>query len=150
MNSAPQPRLRQRGTAGIEVLGLGVLVLIFGMLLVANTWAVVDAKLAATAAAREAARAAVEGSSEDTAHRDASDAATAALTGMGRTSPAQVEVSGMFGRCQRLVATVRIQVQAIFIPGIARHFATFHVQASHSEVVDPYRSGLSGAADCPA
>lgn len=150
MNAPPLRKRRQRGTAGIEVLGLGMLVLIFGMLLVANTWAVVDAKLAATAAAREAARAAVEASSDETAHSGATVAATATLTGMGRTSAAEVEVSGLFGRCQRLVATVRMQVRAIFIPGIAQHFATFHVQASHSEVVDPYRSGLSGAADCPA
>lgn len=150
MNAAPPLRRRQRGTAGIEVLGLGVLVLIFGTLMVANTWAVVDAKLAATAAAREAARAAVEASSEETAHSEASAAAAAALSGMGRNSVPLVEVSGTFGRCERLVATVRMQVRAIFIPGIAQHFATFHVQASHSEVVDPFRSGLSGAADCPA
>lgn len=149
MNAATQLTRRQRGTAGIEVLGLGVLVLIFGTLMVANTWAVVDAKLAATAAAREAARAAVEASSDATAQSDATVAATAALTGMGRTNVAQVEVSGTFGRCERLVATVRMQVRAIVVPGIAQHFATFHVQASHSEVVDPYRSGLNGVADCP-
>ena len=150
MNAAPQRQRRQRGTAGVEVLGLGVLVLIFGTLMVANTWAVVDAKLAATAAAREAARAAVEASSEEAAKSDASVAAAAALTGMGRTNVAEVEVSGAFGRCERLVATVRMRVRAIVIPGLAQHLATFHVQASHSEVVDPYRSGLNGAADCPA
>ena len=51
----------ERGAVGgIEVLPLGMLVLVVGTLLVVNAWAVVDAKLAASAAAREAARAYVE------------------------------------------------------------------------------------------
>ena len=45
---------------GIEVLPFGLLVFIVGTLLVANAWAVVDAKLAVTSAAREAVRSYVE------------------------------------------------------------------------------------------
>src|SRR5919202_3284931 len=46
--------------AGGEALPFGVLVFVFGVLLIANAWAVVDAKLAVSAAAREATRAYVE------------------------------------------------------------------------------------------
>ena len=45
---------------GIEVLPFGFLVFVAGSLLLANAWAVVDAKLAVEAAAREAGRAYVE------------------------------------------------------------------------------------------
>ncbi|MBA2283441.1 MAG: hypothetical protein H0W25_19710, partial [Acidimicrobiia bacterium] len=41
---------------GIEALPFGLLIFVVGALLVANAWAVIDAKLAVTAAAREAAR----------------------------------------------------------------------------------------------
>ena len=138
----------QRGTAGVEVLALGVLVLVFGTLLVANAWAVIDAKLAATAASREAVRAAVEAPDAGSAHEQGSAAAIAALRGMGRTSTPQVELSGEFGRCLRLVATVRLDVPAIILPGVTGHVGAFHVSASHSEVVDPFRSGLVGVAAC--
>ena len=50
---------------GIEGLVFGVLVFVFGALLVANAWAVVDAKSAASVAAREAARVCVESSYAD-------------------------------------------------------------------------------------
>ena len=45
------------------MLPFGVLIFVVGSLLIANAWAVVDAKLATTAAAREAARAYVESGS---------------------------------------------------------------------------------------
>ena len=46
--------------AGIEALFFGLLVLVFGTLVVANAWGVIDAKLSAAGAAREAARAFVQ------------------------------------------------------------------------------------------
>ena len=53
----------ERGAiGGIEVLPIGFLLFVVGLLLVVNVWSVIDAKLAAGAAAREAARTAVESS----------------------------------------------------------------------------------------
>jgi hypothetical protein len=59
MPVAWRDRLRDEGGAvgGLEVLPFGLLIFVVGILLVVNAWAVVDAKLAAEAAAREAARA---------------------------------------------------------------------------------------------
>ena len=45
---------------GLEGIAFGLLIFVLGTLLIANAWAVVDTKLAVTAAAREAARAFVE------------------------------------------------------------------------------------------
>ncbi|MGV3758684.1 MAG: hypothetical protein ACO1PW_03960 [Actinomycetota bacterium] len=42
--------------AGIEAIPFGLLIFVLGGLLLANAWAVVDAKLATDAAAREAVR----------------------------------------------------------------------------------------------
>ena len=138
----------ERGTGGVEVLALGVLVLVLGTLLVANMWAVVDAKHAAISAAREAARVAVESSDGPTARARAVEAGRRTLTALGRTAErSQVELEGNFGRCQRVVATVRVDVAAIALPGVSTR-AYFHVRAEHSEVVDPYRSGLAGVARC--
>ena len=53
--------------AGIEVLPFGLLTFVVGMLLVANAWGVVDAKMATTSAAREAVRAYVEAPDADAA-----------------------------------------------------------------------------------
>ena len=41
---------------GVEAIPFGLLLFVAGTLLVANAWAVIDAKMAATSAAREAAR----------------------------------------------------------------------------------------------
>ena len=70
--------------AGIESIPFGLLVLIVGILLVAHTWAVVDAKFVATAAAREATRAYVESTEPDAAEA-ARRAAAEAVDRSGRT-----------------------------------------------------------------
>src|SRR5262249_20666878 len=69
---------------GIEAVAFGVLIFVIGILVVANGWAVVDAKLATAAAAREATRAYVEAPSAEAADRVAAGAATDALRGYGR------------------------------------------------------------------
>ena len=70
--------------AGIEVLPFGLLTFVVGMLLVANAWGVVDAKMATTSAAREAVRAYVEASDADAAVAAADEAAAG---GHGRPRP---------------------------------------------------------------
>jgi hypothetical protein len=131
---------------GLEGIVFGLLVFVMGTLLIANAWAVVDTKLAVTAAAREAARAYVEAVDQPTADDNALRAADAALKGHGRTpdrAGTAVHVDGGFVRCGRVTAEVRYTVPLLSIPLIGRYGSGFRVVAHHSEVVDPYRSGPS-------
>ena len=134
---------------GAEGLLFGSLLFVVGTLLAGNAWAVVDAKLAADAASREAARAYVEAPSESTAQTAAVAAARVAIAGYGRTpTRATTSVAGApFGRCARVTVTVGYAVPLVALPGIAAGRAEI-VHAAHSEVVDPYRSGLGGVATC--
>ena len=128
---------------GIEVLAFGFLTLVIGALLVANAWGIVDAKIAVTAAAREAARAFVESPGADVAGQRAQQAAAETLTGHGRdlARVTEVAVRGSFARCARVTATVGYTVPAIALPWIGG-LADTTVTGSHTEIVDPYRSGL--------
>jgi hypothetical protein len=146
---------------GIEVLPFGLLVFVVGTLLVANAWAVVDAKLAVDAAAREAARHFVEADvpaagdfaeAEATARR----AGYEALAAHGR-EPARstVELSGLespggqagFTRCARATFTARYDVPVIHLPWIGGFGSGMDVTGRHSELVDPYRDGVPGSAE---
>lgn len=136
---------------GIEGVAFGVLVFVAGTLVVANAWGVVDAKLAAAAAAREAARAYVEAAPDDATSR-ANDAAAAALAGYGR-DPRRMRLAfdtQSYGRCQRVTLTVEYPVSVGSIPLLNRPAATFTAAARHSEIIDPYRNGLPGDATCAA
>lgn len=135
---------------GVEALVLGALVFVAGVLLIANAWGVVDAKLAASSAAREAARAYVEAPSATAALPAARAAAAEVLTGHGRAA-ARAEVAivgGAFVRCTRVTFEVRYPVPMLRIPFLGTAGASFTARARHSEVVDPYRSGLTGTASC--
>lgn len=135
---------------GLEGLVFGVLVFVFGTLLVANAWGVIDAKLAATSAAREAARTYVESGSESDADAAADAAAREAIEAHGRLperAEVAVDVAG-FARCARATAVVRYEVPLIAIPLLGQAGNGITVTARHSEVVDPYRSGLPGTAAC--
>jgi hypothetical protein len=136
--------------AGIEVLPFGFLMFVVGALLLANAWAVVDAKLSASSAAREAARTAVEAPDGGTALIDAEDAALMALAGQGRDVDAEIDLrtDGPWGRCNLVTAEVHLTVPAISLPFIGGFGPDFEVGAQHSEIVDPYRSGLPGEASC--
>jgi membrane protein required for beta-lactamase induction len=70
---------------GIDGLVFGVLVFVFGTLVVTNAWGVIDAKLATTSAAREAARTYVEAASAGDAGPAAEAAAREAILSHGRT-----------------------------------------------------------------
>lgn len=135
---------------GVEGLVFGVLVFVFGTLLVANAWAVVDAKSAASAAAREATRVFVE-SSGDSADAAAVEAGLLAFEGHGRSRAraAVVRTVGSRTRCDRVVFEAAYVVPLVSIPVIGGVGRGFRVSARHAEVVDPYRSGLGAeAADC--
>lgn len=143
---------RCRGDAGvvggIEALPFGVLVFVVGSLLVANAWAVVDAKLAVTSAAREAVRAYVE-APPGTGAGLADVAGRSALAGHGRDPDRlTLDLEGGAGRCAPVTVVATYPVPAVTVPFVGGFGAGFTVRAEHRELVDPYRSGLAGEADC--
>jgi hypothetical protein len=133
---------------GLEAIPFGLLVFVVAVLVVANAWAVIDVKMAVTAAAREAARTWVEGDGE---LDDAVAAAVEAIEGHGR-DPARLDVELSaptgFGRCATVVARARYVVPAVPLPWTGGFGDGIEVSASHSERIDPFRDGLSGAARC--
>ncbi|MGH9111725.1 MAG: hypothetical protein ACRDZN_05435 [Acidimicrobiales bacterium] len=146
---------------GIEALPFGVLVFVVGTLLVANAWAVVDAKLAADAAARQATRSFVEAdvvAADDyaDARAGANDTGYRALEAHGRDrGRATVDLTALespagdaaFVRCARATFTATYQVPAVALPWIGGFGSGFAISSTHSELVDPYRDGVPGTAE---
>ena len=143
---------------GVEALPFGLLTFVVGALLVANVWAVVDAKMAVSSAAREAARRFVEAEVTEsgaigTADELATEAGLAALAAHGR-DPHRGEVwrsdtqspsgRGGFERCARVTFTATYDVPALTLPWIGGFGNGFDVSARHSELVDPFRDGVPG------
>lgn len=136
---------------GAEGLAFGVLVFVFGTLLVVNAWGVIDAKMAATAAAREAARTYVEAPTEEGAGPAAEDAALGAIDAHGRTrkrATVRRVDGGPFTRCQRVTIEVAYRVPMIALPLLGETGDGLTVTSRHAEVVDPYRDRVPGRADC--
>jgi len=143
-------RSEQGQAGGVEALAFGVLVFVVGTLLVGNAWAVIDAKLAVGSAAREGARTYAEsGISDAGAAPPASRAADAAVQSLGRTADVviQLDDSG-YRRCARAVVRVTTSVPVIRLPFIGVRAGHIAVSADHAVLVDPYRSGVPGAARC--
>jgi hypothetical protein len=153
MTALPSPR-RGRGdggfVGGFEGLLFGVLVFVVGTLLVAAAWGVVDTKTAVDVAARQAARTYVEAPGGALAGVEAQQAADAALSGYGR-NPSKATVvlaQGSFARCNRISIAVSYRAPLLILPFVGRVGTGMPVRAVHSELVDPYRSGLAGTAGC--
>lgn len=138
----------ERGfVGGLEALPFGFLVFVAGTLLLVNAWAVFDSHLAASAAAREAVRAFVESDGTESEARMAADAAAEeAMLGHGKDA-ARMSISwegDSLVRCQPVTATVTYRVPTIAVPWLgAFGSGVLRTTARHSEVVDPYRSGLT-------
>ncbi len=151
---------RARGDAGqvggIEALPFGILVFVVGALLVANCWAVIDAKLAVDAAARQATRRYVEADVAADPERSAVEAGLETMAAYGR-DPGNTEIGlsslegsagqAGFTRCARATFTASYEVPALTIPWIGGFGDGIDVTSSHSELVDPYRSGVPGSAE---
>ena len=135
---------------GFEGLLFGMLVFVAGTLLVAYAWGVVATKTATGEAARQAARTYVEAPDASVATAQADQAAAAALAGYGRDpSRATVDlVQGGFARCQRITIEVSYPAPLFQLPFIGSLGRGMSVQSRHSELVDPYRSGLAGSSAC--
>lgn len=145
-------RAAQHGfVAGAEALAFGVLVFVFGTLVVLNGWAVLDAKFAASAAAREAVRAVVEADATDADEltERARDAARFALEAHGH-DPEDLRLTPVLlgtARCAPVRLEVAVEVRTVGVPRLARS-AVRTVTATSEEVRDPYRSGPAGEGDC--
>ncbi len=153
----PTTNYRMRGdsgqVAGMEVIPFGILTFVIGSLLIANAWAVIDAKAAVVASAREAARSYVEAPDQSAAASAADRAYRDAIAGNGRNpdrASLTIEHNGGadWGRCVRVAATVHYQVPALTLPWIGGYGHPFDVRSTHSEVIDPFRAGLPGDGRC--
>lgn len=138
--------------AGIEAIPFGLLLFVVGALLIANAWAVIDVKMTVAAAAREAARAYVEAPSHDQGREAAESAVRSVLTAHNRNA-ALATVDGptdasAFTRCNRVSFTVSYPVPAMTLPFIGGFGSGFTVNATHSELVDPFRNDVPGEALC--
>lgn len=148
----------ERGqVAGIEALPFGLLVFVAGALLLVNIWGVVDAKFAADAASREAARYVVETAGFDldaeTVRSGAQTAAERTFADHGKDAAIEVLVTAdnsSLERCTRVRVRVSTVVPAIRLPFFGGFGDAFDIVATHSELVDPTRSGVPGRADCIA
>ena len=133
----------ERGEVGI-VLPVGLWTFVVGALLVANAWAVIDAKMAVSAAAREATRAFVEAPVDGDPLDSADAAARSAIEGAGR-DPAQLVLTPLeatFARCETVRFEASYQIPAVRVPWLGGFGAGFTATARHAEVVDPYRTGV--------
>ena len=141
----------EAGTGGIEVLPLGFLTFVVVTLVVTNAWAVVDANTAVTAAAREAARAYVEAGPDADPMAEAGHSARLAVEGFGRRGDRlRLElVEGAFARCRLVTFEASYQVPTIPLASIGRRGSpSITASARHTEVVDPYRSGVPAGEGC--
>lgn len=134
--------------AGLEALAFGVLVFVVGTLIVVNAWAVIDARFATAAAAREAVRAVVAapevGLTGDQLNQRARAAAAQALAAHGYTR--DPELSGpplVQARCATVDITVALEVIPTILPWVAQP-PSYRVASRHAEVIDPFRAGLGG------
>lgn len=134
---------------GLAGLLFGVLAFLFGTILVAYGWAVVQTKAAVVDAARQAARTYVEAPDSLHAYDSARDAAYNSLAAKGRI-PAHAALritTGGFGRCERITIAVSYPAPVVVVP-LGSVLGGSTIKAEHSEIVDPYRSGLPGSATC--
>ena len=148
----PVPARARRDDSGqvaLEAVPFGLLTFVVGTLLVANAWAVIDAKIAVSAAAREATRAFVEAPVDADPFALADAAARSAIEGAGR-DPAQLVLTPLaatFARCETVRFEARYRIPAVRVPFLGGVGSGFTAAAHHAEVVDPYRTGVPRTVD---
>lgn len=134
--------------AGLEALAFGVLVFVVGTLVVVNAWAVIDARFATSAAAREAVRAVVQapevGLTDAQLGQRARTAAAQALAAHGYTAePVLTGPPLTQARCATVEITSELEVVPAVLPWVTQPLA-YRVASTHAEVIDPFRAGLDG------
>lgn len=147
--------------AGGETLLLGSLVFLVGILLAVNAWNIVDARMTADAVAREVARTLVEADADAAVGGRLDDVAAATAGAMGRDGPVRVEVvdpagttiadpAAILRRCQHITVRATITTDTVRLPFVGSWGMPWSMTGEHHEIVDPFRSGLPGEADCDA
>lgn len=135
---------------GVEVLPFGFLVFVAGALLIANAWAVIDAKMTVNAASREAGRAYVEADDVGEAEDAAAAAALQTVENAGR-DPDRLRLTDndpAFVRCEVVIHEATYDVPALSIPFIGGFGSGFAVRGSHREMIDPFATGLGEEHSC--
>jgi hypothetical protein len=150
----PQRRRRRRrrderaSLGGAEMLGVLVAVGLGGMMLLIALWGAIDVRIAVHSAAREAARAAVEADDPAAARSAAAAAATATFAAHGtQATLTGIELTGALVRCGTVTVRIDARVSALRLPGGA-DLGSRTVWATHTEVVDPYRTSAMPEGDC--
>ncbi len=140
--------MNEHGQAGAEVIA-GCIVLIIGLVFVfANLWAVIDAKMAVSSAARNAAQAYVEESTPGDAEFAARAEARELLSSrFPERWNAQMSSDG-FERCQPVSVRVTVDIALISVPFLGSFGGTKTVSATHRSRIDPFRSGVPGEIHC--
>ena len=125
--------------AGLESIGFGILLFVVGSLLIANAWAVIDVKMAATSAAREAARSYIDAPEPDRRLAAATASSRDAISAYGRDpNSVTVEVAdepSAVAPCGRVNVIVQYPVPAITLPFVGGFGDGFTVSATHTEVL---------------
>lgn len=145
MRPSLRDRMRdERGVvAGSDMLLFGFLALVLSSLVIVNVWTVIDASLAVSSAAREGARTYVE-SDPDAAWGAAQTRMNEVMADYGRTDravPPNPPAIAAYERCAVVTITVEYDVALITVPLFGDFGSLTRVDASHSERIDPYRSG---------
>ncbi len=135
---------------GFAGLSFGFLLFVAGTLLIGFAWAVLDTKMATGEAALQAARTYVEAPDATSAYSRAVQAAGQTLAGYGRDpSLGRVDLTtGTFVRCGRVSISVSYPSPLLELPFVGSLGRGAVVRSDHSELVDPFRSGLPGTARC--
>ena len=138
----------ERGmVAGAEALALGTLVLIVGMVLIVNAWAVIDTRMALESASREYLRAYTEADSPQAATHDGAASLMAVLEDRPALA-ARTEVTGpsqqQFGPCAPAAVSVSAIVPAIRMPILGNAWGQHTVTVSAVELIDAHQDMISG------
>jgi len=139
----PHRHRDESGQAGIEAVPFGLLTFVIGSLVVVNAWAVIDAKIAVSSAAREATRAYVESPADADPLERADAAARETIRGAGRDPGRLVlkPLSATFARCETVRFEAGYRLPAVRLPWLGG-IGSFTARARHAEIVDPFRTGV--------
>lgn len=143
--------LDDRGFAGgADMLFFGFIALGISVLVIVNTWAVIDTSLAVNAAAREGARTFVEADPADP-FTDSRRAMDRVMDQYGKTDAADLRVEIIegvgFERCAVVRTSAAYDIELIDLP-LFGSLGSHRISATHSERVDPFRSGAFFG-ECP-
>ena len=129
---------------GIEVIPFAVLVFVLATVLMVNAWAVVDAKLAVEAAAREATRTYVETRAVAQAESASTEAARRAFESTGRSAVGLHirHTATEHVRCSSVQFEVSYVVRAVRLPIIHGLSHDITVVGRHREIIDPFAAGF--------